>query len=287
MLYASLSIASTLVGDRAREVRLAFGAAAAYTAGGMITFSLQSGSNGNCIYVEAGDIRLLFDAGISGKQAAMRMASRGRNIRDCDALIISHDHADHTRCAGIFQRKFGLPIYITRPTLQEAQPLLGPVRDVRLFSAGDRLTFGDVTVHTIRAPHDAVDTVCFVVQHDGRRLGVLTDLGHPFAALRSTLDDVDAAYLESNYDPEMLQKGSYPEWLKDRIAGDGGHISNEEAAALISHSAARRLKWAAIAHLSEENNRPSVAIATHRRLVGRSFPLHLASRYEVSEVFEV
>jgi phosphoribosyl 1,2-cyclic phosphodiesterase len=253
----------------------------------MITFSLQSGSNGNCIYVEAGDIRLLFDAGISGKQAAMRMASRGRNVQNCHALIISHDHADHTRCAGVFQRKFGLPIYITKPAFQEARPLLGMVRDVRLFTAGDRLTFGDVTVHTIRAPHDAADTVCFIVEHDGRRLGVLTDLGHPFAELRSALEDMDAAYLESNYDPEMLRKGPYPEWLKKRIAGAGGHISNQEAAELIGRSAGRRLKWAAIAHLSEENNRPSLAMETHRSLVGRSFPLHHASRYEASEILEV
>jgi len=253
----------------------------------MITFSLQSGSNGNCIYVEAGDIRLLFDAGISGKQAAMRMASRGRNIRDCDALIISHDHADHTSCAGIFQRKFGLPIYITKPTLREARQYLGSLQDVRPFAAGDRLEFGDVIVHTIRAPHDAADTVCFVIQHEGRRLGVLTDLGHPFAELQSVVGEVDAVYLESNYDPEMLRKGPYPDWLKRRISGDGGHLSNHEAAELICRGAGRKLKWAAIAHLSEENNRPTVAMETHRRTIGRSFPLHLASRYEVSDVFEL
>ncbi|MFH1417637.1 MAG: MBL fold metallo-hydrolase, partial [Planctomycetota bacterium] len=82
----------------------------------MLTFSLQSGSNGNAIYVEAGDVRLLFDAGISGKQAASRMALRNRDIRDCDAVIISHNHSDHVRCAGIYQRKFGLPVYLTQQT---------------------------------------------------------------------------------------------------------------------------------------------------------------------------
>ena len=253
----------------------------------MITFSLQSGSNGNSIYVEAGDIRLLFDAGISGKQAAARMASRGRNIRDCDALIISHDHSDHARSAGIFHRKFGLPVYITEPTFREARWMLGPVPEVRYFAAGDRLTFGSVIVHTIRAPHDAADTVCFIVEHEGRRLGVLTDLGHPFAELRAALEDLDAAYLESNYDPEMLRKGPYPDWLKRRISGDAGHLSNQEAADLIDRNIGRRLKWAALAHLSEENNHPKVAMETHRRKIGKTFPLHLASRYEASDIFEV
>jgi phosphoribosyl 1,2-cyclic phosphodiesterase len=253
----------------------------------MITFSLQSGSNGNCIYVEAGDIRLLFDAGISGNQAAARMASRGRNIRDCHALIISHDHSDHAKSAGIFHRKFGLPVYITEPTFREARWMLGDVPVVRYFAAGDRLTFGDVTVDTIRAPHDAADTVCFVVQHEGRRLGVLTDLGHPFAELRSALEDLDAAYLESNYDPDMLQAGPYPDWLKRRIAGNGGHLANQEAADLIDRSIGRKLKWAALAHLSEENNHPRLAMETHRRKIGKTFPLHLAPRYEASDIFEV
>lgn len=253
----------------------------------MVTFSLQSGSNGNCIYVEAGDVRLLFDAGISGKQAAARMTCRRRDIRDCQALIISHDHADHARCAGIFQRKFGLPIYITQPTYREVAWMLGPVRDVRFFAAGDCLAFGDVTVHTIHAPHDGVDTVCFVVRHEGRRLGIFTDLGHPFSALRSALADVDAAYLESNYDPDMLEAGPYPDWLKRRIAGDGGHLSNGEAAELVRGAASGGLKWAVLSHLSEENNRPALALETNRRKVGTDFPLHVAPRYEVGPVLEI
>jgi phosphoribosyl 1,2-cyclic phosphodiesterase len=253
----------------------------------MVTFSLQSGSNGNCIYVEAGDVRLLFDAGLSGRQAALRMAQYGRKVRDCDALIISHDHADHVRCAGIFQRKFGLPIYITEPTFQQSRSVLGRVSDVQRFVAGDHLEFRDVTVHTIRAPHDAVDTVCFVVEHERRRLGIFTDLGHPFRALQSALGHVHAAYLESNYDPEMLRKGPYPEWLKRRIAGAGGHLSNIEAAALIKRCSGKHLRWAAIAHLSEENNHPDLALATHREEIGDLLPLHVAPRYGVSELLDV
>ncbi len=119
----------------------------------MRTFSLQSGSNGNSIYVEVGDKRLLFDAGISGKQAELRMQEHGREIRDCDAVILSHDHSDHTRCAGIFQRKFGLPICVTKSTFRRIQPYAGKVHDIRYFSPGDTIVFDDVRVRTIPTPH--------------------------------------------------------------------------------------------------------------------------------------
>ncbi len=253
----------------------------------MRTFSLQSGSNGNSIYVEANGVRLLFDAGISGSLAERRMAAHGRNIRDVDALIISHNHIDHLRCAGIYQRKFGFPIYITRRTLTATWCNLGKLSDVRYFDSGDSLTFGHVTVHTIRTPHDAADGVAFVIECEGKRLGILTDLGHPFRGLQDLLEQVDGAYLECNYDPEMLETGSYPAMLKARIRGDGGHISNDESAMLLRACARRRPKWIAVAHLSEENNRPELAISAQHSAVGRDYPVHHASRHEVSELLFV
>lgn len=252
----------------------------------MITFSLQSGSNGNAIYVEAGGVRLLIDAGISGKLAEGRMRVHGRDIRDVDALLISHDHDDHVRCSGVYQRKFGFPIYITRRTHGSIRATLGPLNDVRYFRAGQGLSFDGLTVHTLRTPHDAADGVVFVVEHGGRRLGILTDLGHPFDALRDLLPTLDAAYLESNYDPAMLAGGGYPPHLKARIRGPGGHLSNDEAADLVE-GAGRHLRWVALAHLSGQNNDPDVATATHRRVLGQCFPLRLASRYDVSEVMVV
>jgi phosphoribosyl 1,2-cyclic phosphodiesterase len=252
----------------------------------VITYSLQSGSNGNAIYVEAGDVRLLFDAGISGKTAEGRMRVHGREIRDVTALIISHDHADHMLCAGIYQRKFGLPIHMTRRTHQAYRYDLGSVRDVRYFEAGQPICFGDVVVHTVPTPHDAADGSAFVVEHEGRRLGVLTDLGHPFDGLRQLLPTLDAAYLESNYDPEMLAMGPYPPHLQARIRGDGGHLSNHEAAGLVGEGA-RRLQWVVLSHLSEHNNKPELALEAHRRRTGREFPLHVAPRYELGPVLRL
>lgn len=248
----------------------------------MITFSLQSGSNGNCIYVEAGGVRLLFDAGITGVQAERRLADYGRSMKEIDAVLISHDHVDHIRCAGVYQRKYRLPVYVTRPTLAATWCDLGAMNDVRYFRSGDSLTFDRVTVHTVRTVHDAADGVVFVVEHEGKRLGILTDLGSPFPGLQELLESLDAAYLECNYDPELLASGSYPFPLQERIRGKGGHLSNQESAALLAACGRRLPRWIAVAHLSEENNRPELAVRAQLDAVGQSYPIHHASRYECS-----
>ena len=255
----------------------------------MLTFSLQSGSNGNAIYVEADGVRLLFDAGISGKMAERRMAVHGRDIRDVDALLISHDHRDHVGCAGIYQRKFGLPIYINHGTLDAALRWceLGLLSDVRHFRSGECLEFGGVTVHTVPTAHDAADGVGFVVESAGKRLGILTDLGHPFDGLQSVIESLDAVYLESNFDPGMLAVSRYPEAVKARIRGPRGHLSNADAATLIQRCGRRRPKWMAVAHLSEENNSPALALDVQHEAVGRAYPVHHASRYETSDLLTV
>ena len=252
----------------------------------MLTFSLQSGSNGNAIYVEANGVRLLFDAGISGRSAERRMSVHGRAIRDVDALVISHDHSDHVRCAGIYQRKFGMPIYITRRTYTAASRWcnLGRLHDVRYFESGDALTFGEVVVHTVRTAHDAVDGVAFVIECEGKRLGILTDLGHPSRGLQDLLESVDAVYLECNYDSGMLAAGAYPPALKARIRGPGGHLSNDESAALLGACGRRRPRWMAVAHLSENNNLPELAIAAQHETVGHNYTIHHASRDGCSEM---
>ena len=254
----------------------------------MRTFSCQSGSNGNCIFVQAGETRLLFDAGISGKQAAMRMAQHAQPVKALDALIISHDHGDHSSCAGIYQRKFGLPIYATSGTAKSCRRRWQRVHDVRHFKAGESFQVGQVEVHTWPTPHDGVDGACFVVEHEGRRLGILTDLGHPFAGLRSLMATLDGVYLESNYDPKMLAEGPYPYYLKRRITGARGHLANTEAAALLrDHARQDRLRWAVLSHLSEENNDPELALRTARTAVGEKLAIHVASRHEVSPLWEL
>ena len=255
----------------------------------MLAISLQSGSQGNCIYVEADGVGLLFDAGISGIRAEERLAAYDRDIRQVRALIISHDHADHVRCAGIYQRKYGLPIYITPDTLDAAAAAyrLRPMHDVRHFESGETIRFGKVTVETIPTAHDAADGVGFVVSAGRKRLGILTDLGHVFDGLDAVIGSLDAVFIESNHDIEMLENGPYPRFLKERIRGPEGHISNRESAELLRASDRGRLKWACLSHLSQNNNTPDLALRTHREISQAPHTLCTANYYEPTGMFKV
>ncbi len=232
---------------------------------------------------------MLFDAGISGVQAAMRLAAHGIDIRRVDAVVISHDHADHIRHAGVLQRKFGLPVYATPATISAAESRynIGKLDDVRFFRSDGLIRFGGVTVHAIPTPHDGRDGAAFVVDDNDRRLGILTDLGHVFGNLVKVVSSLDAVFIESNYDPLMLAHGRYPASLKRRIKGPAGHLSNVEAAELLRDSAGDRLTWACLSHLSEENNHPSVALKTHREIVPENITLHVAGRYSATGIFTV
>lgn len=254
----------------------------------MRVIPLQSGSNGNSIYVSSRSVRLLFDAGVSGTQVRERLAQYGCSADNADALFISHDHADHVKCAGIYARKLGIPLHITERTLAvtRRRAQLGEVKDVNVFKAGHSVKIGHVTVETIQTPHDAVDGVVFVIDDGESRVGICTDVGHVYGDLRSLVGDVDGLYLESNYDEHMLETGPYPAILKRRIAGAGGHISNVDAAELVAKHAGSRLQWLCLAHLSEENNTPDLAYTAHRTLLGDNLPIHVARRYEVSDALE-
>jgi phosphoribosyl 1,2-cyclic phosphodiesterase len=190
---------------------------------------------------------------------------------------------------GIYQRKFGMPIYITPGTFGTVSQRmkLGRVHDVRHFNAGESMWFGHVCVETISTPHDATDGVVFVIDDGQHRFGILTDLGHVFDELENAITTLDAVLVESNYDPEMLEDGPYPDFLKERIRGPKGHISNLEAAELLKRTQASKLKWALLAHLSDENNDPAVALQTHHRILGKSFPLKCADRHQATEVLHV
>ncbi|MBN1846741.1 MAG: MBL fold metallo-hydrolase [Sedimentisphaerales bacterium] len=253
----------------------------------MITFALQSGSNGNSIYVETADARLLFDAGISGRRVRERLGRHGRDIESLDALILSHNHRDHVSGAGVLQRRFGLPLYVTRRSWQACAAELGPCQDIRHFTAGQTLRFGETRIHTVPTAHDGHDGVAFVVVEKNRHLGIFTDLGCRFAGLDAWIAELDGLYLESNYDPDLLADGPYPAWLQRRIRGSGGHLSNREAAELVRDANRGRLQFWILSHLSENNNHPDLALQTARSVCGSSVPLALASRQEATKQFTV
>ena len=232
--------------------------------------------------------RLLLDAGISGLQVKRRLALHGRDITRVDAVVISHDHADHCRSMGILHRKFGLTIHVTAKTHKAAVRYgVGKIADVRHFRRGTTLRFGKVAVETIPTPHDGVDGVVFVVDDERRRLGILTDLGHVF----SGLEDV-SAIIGRRVAGEQLRSGNAGRRPLSRLAQrphsrPGRPPLERRGRRTSAPTASGRLQWACLAHLSEDNNTPKVAMATHRRIVGRRLPLLVATRHEATDVLDV
>ena len=241
----------------------------------MRVIALQSGSKGNCIYLETDRVRVLFDAGISGKQAQDRLAYFHIDIRSIDALLISHEHSDHVSCAGVFCRKFGIPLWTTEMTYKAMEYRLGDVSSVNFFKSGETIHFDGLNIETIKTPHDAVDGVCFVADDGKKRFGVCTDLGCVFNELPSVVKSLNGVLLESNYDPIMLRYGEYSPELQDRIRSSHGHLSNEESAELLLHYG-QQLEAVMLGHISENNNTEDQVQKTHKKILGSNFRAELA-----------
>jgi phosphoribosyl 1,2-cyclic phosphodiesterase len=237
---------------------------------------LQSGSRGNCVYVESNGVAILLDAGISARQVQLRLMQHGKRLDAVRAVVISHSHRDHIGHAAVYQRKLRLATFMTEDGTRVVRDLDESL--CHFFRPNERLEFEHLVVEPIMTPHDAPNSLAFVVSDEKHRLAVLTDLGHPFSQLQKVLASVDAAILESNYDPELLAEGDYPEWLQERIRGPGGHLSNKEAALLIKKHG-RHLRWICLAHLSQHNNTPEVAYNTYRKVVGSGEPF-IADYYQ-------
>ena len=249
--------------------------------------ALASGSNGNAVYVETDDVRLLFDAGCSGKALERRAATRGVSLAHVDAIVLSHAHGDHVSASGILHRRFGLPVYATGGTWRSASRRMGPVERPGRFRPGETIAFGATKVHTLATPHDAPESVAFVVESGGQRLGVLRDLGHAFPRLLDAFAGLDGAFLESNHDPEWLETGPYPWHLKERISRSVGHLSNKDCVALVEETANGRLQSLVLAHLSGECNSPEKALASAAGLRHVCAEIHVAPRDRASPWMEL
>lgn len=253
----------------------------------MKVFSLQSGSSGNCIYVESGGTQLLFDAGISGVCAQNRLSALGVDIRSVDALFVTHDHRDHSASVNAFHRKFKIPVWMTLKTSQAvSQKGIRVPGCVEHFCANTRFQFKNLWIEAISTTHDAADGVCFVVDDGRKRFGICTDLGCVFPALPDVIESLNGVLLESNYDPRMLQNGFYTAWAKDRIRSDAGHLSNPECATLLAQHGSR-LERVLLGHISHENNTEKIVLATHRKIIGKEFECVMAHHFEASDVVEL
>lgn len=260
----------------------------------MIKFcSLYSGSSGNALFIGTEKTKLLIDAGLSGKRILEALCSIGENPAELSAILISHEHIDHVRGAGILSRKQDIPIYANESTWCAMEHGLGPVKlENRVtFCTGKEFYIGDICVKPFSIPHDAAEPVGYSFFAQGKRITTATDIGHMNDDLLSHIEGNDLLLLESNHDIEMLRMGPYPWHLKKRIMGDHGHLSNESCAEVIAHLAEKGGKRFILGHLSNENNFPELAYQTtlnalndKKIAVGCDVTLEVALRDRVGRV---
>tara|TARA_B100000614_G_C14539787_1_gene489835 strand:+ start:179 stop:934 length:756 start_codon:yes stop_codon:yes gene_type:complete len=221
---------------------------------------LASGSKGNAVFVSTGDTAVLVDAGLSGVEIQRRLDTIGERPEHLKAIVITHEHTDHVKGAGILSRRFDIPVFITRDTWRACSNL-GKIDRLEFFEVGTEFTVGDMTVTPFSISHDARDPAGLTLACGGKKIGLATDLGLANSLVKYHLSGSNALYLESNHDPRMLDNGPYPWHLKQRIKGRHGHLSNMDARDLVAELHHGDLSHLVLAHLSEENNCPDKAAA--------------------------
>ncbi len=225
---------------------------------------LASGSKGNAVLVGTEDTRILLDAGLSGKEIEKRLGRSPVTPRQIQAILVTHEHNDHIRGVGVLSRRYDLPVYLTRPTLEALPAGIGEFAHTLLIQSGRSFSLGDLKVHPFALSHDAADPVGYVFEHQGVRLGVCTDCGVATQLVKARLRSCHALILEANHDTKRLLDGPYPWHLKQRIRSRHGHLSNDASCALLSEIHHPDLRVVFLAHLSEVNNHPDIVRETLR-----------------------
>jgi phosphoribosyl 1,2-cyclic phosphodiesterase len=229
--------------------------------------SLGSGSSGNATLVEAQPrdgarpTRVLVDCGLPPRQLAARLATRGLLVADIDAVFVTHEHSDHVAGVLALQRRHGTAVWASAGTWAEASAKGDPAPTWHVARHGEAIAVGGLTLQPFAVPHDAAEPLQLTCSDGRYRVGILTDIGEPTEAVARALQGCDALLLETNHDPAMLASGTYPTWLKRRIAGQHGHLANDQSATLLDACRHDGLRHVVAAHLSRHNNRPELALA--------------------------
>ena len=245
---------------------------------------LGSGSGGNAVVVESNGRRLLIDAGFSSRELARRLALVEIEPGSLQALVLTHEHVDHCRCAARFARRHRLPVFATAGTLREIDFDGETAREATVLRSGEPCEIAGFHVEPFLLPHDAREPIGAVLEDGaGRRLGLVADCGTHSHLAWARLRELDILVMETNHDLDMLRNGPYPWPLKQRVAGRHGHLSNREAADGLPELLCDRLRWVVLYHLSRTNNLPALAAATLGEALVRE---RCGARLEVTEQFQ-
>lgn len=230
--------------------------------------SIASGSSGNCVYVGEDNTHILIDAGISGKRIEEGLARMGLSGSNLDAVFVTHEHSDHIQGLGILARKYQVPIFATKETLEAVikSKNIGRIDESLLnFIKPDKsVKIGNIKMNPFSISHDASNPVCYTIECGEHKVGIATDLGMYDTYILNKLAGSEVLYIEANHDVNMLMVGKYPYSLKQRILGNRGHLSNDSTAKLICELQHEGLKQILLAHLSKENNYAELAYETVR-----------------------
>lgn len=252
----------------------------------MTTFvSLISGSSGNATFISDGKTNLLIDCGMSGKKLKEALLAIDVLPESIDALLLTHEHIDHTRGAGIVSRRYNIPVYATEGTYGAMD--VGKIEDITLVTEDTEFEIGSIAVKPFAIPHDAAQPVGYCFSVNNEKYSLATDIGKMNMNILNSITGSKKVLLESNHDIEMLRYGSYPFPLKQRILGDFGHLSNELAAKTALYLVQNGTEHIMLGHLSKENNRPEIAMLESYNLltqsginVGSDMTLQVADRYK-------
>jgi phosphoribosyl 1,2-cyclic phosphodiesterase len=258
-----------------------------YSGGVLRVCLLASGSKGNSLFIEAGETRILIDAGLSAREIAVRLETLGVAASNLSGILISHEHGDHIRGAGTLARKHKIPVLISYPTSKQTHEHFRSATLVE-FEAGCSFEFRNILIDPFPITHDTTDPVGFIIESHEAKIGFATDLGIATRLVKDKLKKCRFLVLESNHDEDMLLNGPYPWHLKQRIKSRHGHLSNVESAELLSEVMHPGLEGVLLAHLSEVNNHPGIAMEVHRENVSNSTvcspKIIIGSQQNVSEV---
>lgn len=263
-----------------------------------IMCAIASGSSGNCTFLQAGDSRILIDVGISGKKVIAGLEEIEVDPSTIQGIFITHEHSDHIKGVGIFSRKYDIPIYATEKVWETMMTynMIGKIKEEnqKYIIKDEYLQLQDLKILPYSIYHDAVDPVGYIFEYRGKKITLATDIGMIDKHIMDHLRGSNGILMEFNHDIHMVQAGSYPFQLKQRVLGDYGHLSNEVAAQVLVDIYHEDLKWALLGHLSQENNIPDLAYITAKVAleeqnikVGKDIELSVARRNGVSQILAV
>ena len=247
--------------------------------------SLNSGSNGNCYYIGNQDEAILIDGGISCRETERRMKRLELSMKKLKAIFVSHEHADHIYGVSRLSRKYQLPVYITESTRKEGRLMLKESLAIQ-FRAYEPVRIGNLSVTAFPKFHDATDPHSFLVAGDTVKVGIFTDIGQTCEHVIRHFEQCNAAFLESNYDEELLETGSYPLSLKNRIRDGRGHLSNKQALQLFMNHRPECMSHLFLSHLSENNNSPKIVKQLFSTIAGRT-EIIIAPRVKETKLYHI